>query len=119
MMEQLFAQQGQGRVFLAMLLGGLVVAGLAHGATLARRTFPLLAVAGDLLVALALLAVLLCPVLYMETPLRLYGLLGVVLGAALYAAGVMPVTEALLRRVKKCLPGLAQKEGNPSKGAKT
>ena len=62
---------------------------------------------------------LLCPVLYLETPLRLYGLLGIVLGATLYAAGVMPVAEALLRRVKKCLPGLAQKEGNPSKGAKT
>lgn len=118
MIEQLFAQQGQGKAFLVMLAGGMAVAALFHVATFVRKRWRFLAVPGDISVALALLTVLLMPFVTMDTPLRLYGLLGVALGAALYAAGMAPMAEALCRKVKKCLQRRPQKEGNPLSKAK-
>lgn len=118
MIEQLFAQQGQGKAFLVMLAGGMAVAALFHITTFVRKRWRFLAIPGDISVALALLTVLLMPFVTMDTPLRLYGLLGVALGAALYAAGMAPMAESLLRRVKKCLQRHPQKEGNPLSKAK-
>lgn len=119
MIETLFAQQAQGRAFLAMLLGGLVVAAVGHGASVLRRWRRWLAVPGDVLMALALLAALLYPMILLETPLRLYSLLGLALGGALYAAGIGPAAERFLRWMKKCVRSQPQKKGKPAPDAKT
>ena len=67
-----------------------------------RRRWRSLAVPADVLLALLLLAALMFPVLALHTPLRLYGLLGLTLGALLWLAGAAPILAAAER---KCARG--------------
>lgn len=99
MIEQLFAQQGQPQAFLAMLLGGLALGGAAQLNAAICRRWPRLSVPADVLLALGLLAVLVFPAMALDTPLRLYGLLGLTLGAAVYAAGIAPLAAAVGRKI--------------------
>jgi len=98
-LEVLFAQAAQGRTFLLMVLCG---AALALGVQLAgcvHRWKPWLGMAADLLCAVGLALALGQIILRSGEGLRLYGLLGLCIGAALYAAGIAPVVNWLQRRL--------------------
>ena len=66
--------------------------------TWARRRWRRASAALDVCLALFLLAALLTPLMLLDTPLRLYALLGLTLGAALWAAGIAPVLSAAARK---------------------
>lgn len=100
-LEVLFAQAAQGRTFLLMVLCG---AALALGVQLAgflHRASRLLGMAGDLLCAAGLALALGQILLRSGEGLRLYGLLGLCIGAAIYAAGIGPAVGWLGRRITK------------------
>lgn len=98
MIEQLFARQGQEQAFLAMVLSGLVLGVAAQVCAWARRRWRRTAVVLDVCLALLLLAALMTPLMLLDTPLRLYALLGLTLGAALWAAGIAPIVSAAVRK---------------------
>ena len=94
-LEVLFAQASQGRTFLLMVLCGAAMAlGVQLSGFLHRRK-RWLGMAADLLCALSLAMALGQIILRSGEGLRLYGLLGLCIGAALYAAGLGPVVKWL------------------------
>ena len=100
-LEVLFAQSGQGRTFLLMVLTG---AALALGVQLAgflHRASRLLGMAADLICAAGLALALAQILLRSGEGLRLYGLLGLCIGGALYAAGPGPVVGWVIRRCQQ------------------
>ena len=100
-LEVLFAQAAQGRTFLLMLLCGAALALLVHLCGFLHRISCWLGMAGDLLCALGLAAALGWILLHSGEGLRLYGLLGGCVGAALYAAGIAPMVGWIGRRLTK------------------
>ena len=98
-LEVLFAQASQGRTFLLMVLCGAAMAlGVQLSGFLHRRK-PWLGMMADLLCALSLAMALGQIILRSGEGLRLYGLLGLCIGASLYAAGVAPAVSWLHRRL--------------------
>lgn len=89
-LEVLFSQAGQGRTFLLMVLCGAALALCVQLAGFLHRWKPALGMAADLLCALGLALALGQILLQSGEGLRLYGLLGLCIGAALYAAGLAP-----------------------------
>lgn len=100
-LEVLFAQANQGRTFLLMLLCGAVMGGLIQLGGLVHRVSPLLGLAADLLCAAGLALALGWILLRSGEGLRLYGLLGLCIGGALYAAGLAGPVRWLVSRLKK------------------
>lgn len=100
-LEVLFAQAAQGRTFLLMLLLGAALALLVHLCGFLHRVSRWLGMAADLLCALGLAAALGWILLHSGEGLRLYGLLGGCVGAALYAAGIAPIVGWIGRRLTK------------------
>lgn len=107
MLETLFAQAIQGRTFLRMCLCGLLAGGCLHLTGWLRRRRPWLGALGEAAGVLGLCGAALWTLCRSGGGLRLYGLLGVLLGALAYRAGVQPLLEALRRAcgkmMKKCL----------------
>ena len=90
-LEVLFAAAGQRRTFLLMALLGASVALLIHlGGSLHRVSRPLGMVA-DLLTAIGFALAAAWVILCSGEGLRLYGLLGLCIGGAVYAAGIGPL----------------------------
>ncbi len=87
-LEVLFARQAQGEAFLLMAALGLALGALLQGAGAVNRHHRLLGMAADLLIAVLLTAAILVIALMTGTGLRLYALLGLCIGAALYLAGI-------------------------------
>ena len=98
-LEVLFAQAAQGRTFLLMLLCGAALALLVHLCGFLHRISCWLGMAGDLLCALGLAAALGWILLHSGEGLRLYGLLGLMIGGALYTAGLAPMVGRAMRRL--------------------
>lgn len=100
-LEVLFAKAAQGRTFLLMvLLGALLGLGIQLAGLLHRRG-SLPGMAADILCAVGL-ALALCQVLLQSGEgLRLYGLLGLCIGGALYAAGIAPAAGWIIRRIRR------------------
>ena len=99
--ELLVAKASQGRTFLLMVLLGALLALGIHLAGLFHRQNPWLGMAADLLCVL-LLALALCRLLLTTGEgLRLYALLGLCIGAALYAAGIAPAAGWVGRRLRR------------------
>ena len=101
MMERLFAVQQQSSVFLLMLLCGIVLAFVLDMVRYARMAVRRGKMLLDVLPALALLASMLQAMAAGYETMRLYSLLGLVLGAAVYAAGLAPVVALTVRAMKK------------------
>lgn len=103
-LEVLFAQAGQGRTFLLMTLCGAV---LALGVQLSGLVFSRhrrAGMAADLLCVLGLTAALGQILLHSGGGLRLYGLLGLCIGAVLYQAGIAPGVRWLAARLRRRTP---------------
>lgn len=101
-MERLFEIPRQGEVFLLLLGSGVLLGALWQGLGFLRRRLPRCGAVWDVLFALSLGGTLLLALLrWREQRLRLYALLGVCLGAALYLAGPGAAVDALCRHVRK------------------
>ena len=100
-MSKLFLIPHQGNVFLTVLCVGLALGGVWQLLTCLRRHYPRAALLWDALFALSLLGALLATLLkWREEQLRLYALLGLCLGSALYLAGPGSLIRAICRRIK-------------------
>lgn len=100
-LEVLFAQAAQGRTFLLMVLCG---AGMGLGVQLSGFLYGLnrwLGMLADLLCAAGLAAALGYILLQSGGGLRLYGLLGLCIGAALYTAGIGPAVGWMTRKIAR------------------
>ncbi len=98
-LEVLFAKASQGRTFLLMVLCGALLGLAIQLAGFLHRKGPLPGMAADVLCVLGLTLALCRILLQSGEGLRLYGLLGLCIGGAVYAAGVGPAVGWLLRRV--------------------
>ena len=98
-LEVLFAQAGQCRTFLLMVLLGAAMALLVHlsGRILRRNRW--FGMAADLLCAVGLALALGQVLLSSGEGLRGYGLLGLLIGGALYAAGLAPAVGWVMRKL--------------------
>ncbi len=98
-LEVLFAQAHQGRTFLLMLLCGAAMGLLIQLSGFLHRANPFLGMAADLLCAAGLALALGWILLGSGEGLRLYGLLGLCIGGALYAAGLAGPVRWLTQRM--------------------
>lgn len=104
-LEVLFAQANQGRTFLLMLLCGAAMALLVHLAGYLHRVSALWGGAADLLLASGLALALGGVLRQSGEGLRLYGLLGLLIGSALYASGLAgPVAWVMRRLISRLHP---------------
>ena len=94
-LEVLFAQASQGHTFLLMVLCGSAMGLGVQLAGFLHHWKSWVGMAADLLCTFLLALVLGWIILYSGEGLRLYGLLGLCIGAALYAAGIGPVVRGL------------------------
>ena len=101
-LEVLFAKARQSRTFLAMVLLGAGMALLVHLSGRLHRRSAALGMASDLLIAVLLACTAGQLLLAGGEGLRLYALLGLMIGGALYLAGPGPVVGRILQRVKNC-----------------
>lgn len=102
-LEVLFAAAGQRPTFLLMGLLGAAMALLIHLGGGLHRTNKPLGMAIDLLIAVFFALTGAWILLRSGEGLRLYGLLGLCIGAALYLGGVAPVVDwlgGILRRLR-------------------
>lgn len=100
-LEMLFARAAQGQIFLWMIAGGLLLGALLTLSGRLQRRHALPGVALDVLCALLAAAMTLGAVFWSGDGLRLYGLLGLLLGIALWRAGVQPVLDGASTGLKK------------------
>ena len=98
-LEVLFSQATQGRTFLLLTLCGAALALCVQLAGFLHRWNRWLGLAADLLCALGLAAALGEILLNSGEGLRLYGLLGLCIGTALYAAGIAPAADWLGKHI--------------------
>ena len=116
-LENLFAQAAQGRTFLMMCVCGLLLGAMLHLSRALRRRRPWLGNAVDLLAAILLGGMALIVLLRGGDGLRGYALLGLLLGAALYQAGLSRLLTLLARPVHILAQKIRRKAGNgPSAG---
>ncbi len=115
MLENLFARSGQEEVFLYMTGCGFLFGMLLHLSGMIRRSRRLLGALGDLLSAAALGGMLLMILLHYGGGVRAYGLLGLLIGALLYWAGVSRLIDAMAALMRKLLKRL-QKTSAPKEG---
>ena len=92
-LEVLFAQAGQCRTFLLMVLLGAAMALLVHLSGRIHQRNHWFGMAADLLCAVGLALALGQVLLGSGEGLRLYGLLGLCIGGTLYLGGVAPAVE--------------------------
>ena len=99
--ELLFAKAFQLRTFLLMLLLGAATGLAIQLAGLLHRRSRFLGSAADLLIAFALAGALGWIILLGGEGLRLYGLLGLCIGGALYASGIAPAANWVIRKLRQ------------------
>ena len=99
--EVLFAAAGQSRTFLLMALLGALVALLIHLSGCLHRFSRLLGMLADLLISLLFALGSAWIILRSGEGLRLYGLLGLCVGGALYAGGIAPAVDWLTRSLRR------------------
>ena len=116
-LENLFAQAAQGRTFLMMCVCGLLLGAMLHLSRALRHRRTWLGNAVDLLAAILLGGMVLVVLLPSGGGLRGYALLGLLLGAALYQAGLSRLLSALARSAHFLAQKIPRKAGNdPSAG---
>ena len=99
-LEVLFARAAQGQAFLLLAAGGAVLGGMLHLAGWLHRVWRLLGMTADVLCALAAALLLLGAAFVTGSGLRAYALLGLLVGLALYRAGVQPVLCRAVRLMR-------------------
>ena len=108
-LENLFAQAAQGRTFLMMCVCGLLTGAMLHLSRALRRQRPWLGNVIDLLTALLSGGSALIVLLRGGEGLRGYALLGLLIGAALYQAGLRYMIGGLFRQLRRPIHFLAEK----------
>ena len=103
-LEALFARAAQGQAFLLLAGGGVALGALLQLAGALHRVWRMAGLAADVLWVLGAAALVLYTVFQAGTGLRLYALLGLLTGLALYRAGVQPLVSAAARRMQKLFP---------------
>ena len=93
-LEVLFARAEQGRAFLLLAAGGALLGALLHAAGWLHRAWKPAGMAADVLCAMTAGVMLLGGAFLTGSGLRAYAVLGLLVGTALYRAGVQPVVEA-------------------------
>ncbi len=96
-LEMLFARAAQGRVFLLLMAGGLLLGLLLTAAGALYRWSRVAGMVADLLCALAAAGLVMTAAFLAGDGLRLYGLLGLAVGVLLYRCGVQPAAAGVLR----------------------
>lgn len=99
-LEVLFAAAAQRRTFLLMTLLGAALGMLVHLNGCLHRASRPLGLAGDLLTAFFFALAGAWILLQSGEGLRLYGLLGLSIGAALYLGGLAPLVNGLARLLR-------------------
>ena len=99
--ELLFAKASQGRTFLLMVLRGAALSLVVQLAGFLHRKSTWLGLAADLLCALGLALGMVQILLTSGEGLRLYGLLGLCIGGAVYAAGIAPGIGWIIRHLQR------------------
>ena len=99
--ELLFAKASQGRNFLLMVLLGAALALVVQLAGFLHRKSTWLGLAADLLCAVGLALGMAQILLTSGEGLRLYGLLGLCIGGAVYAAGIAPGLGWIIRHLQR------------------
>lgn len=110
MLEALFAQQQQEKVFLALLVLGLLLGLMLHLGTLLHR-HPILRGLWDGLSAAVGSGMLLTVLMVFRSGLRAYAILGLLIGGLLYAAGFSGMVQGILRLLKKMCRKVRAKAG--------
>ena len=114
MLETLFAHAVQKEIFLLALRWGVALGAVGQGLNWLRRCMPALRWMCDVLLAASGAAMLLGVTLHSGDGVRLYALLGMLLGVLLYTAGAGRVLEAAGRSLHKIYEKFhIPKEGKP------
>lgn len=100
-LEALFARAAQGRCFLFTAAGGLLLGAMLTLAGRLYRRGRLWGMAADGLTVLLFALLALGSAFLSGDGLRLYALLGLLLGAALWRSGIQPVLDSLGRALQK------------------
>ena len=98
-LELLFLKAGQCSTFLTMVLLGAGMSLLVHLAGSLHRWKPWLGMAADVLLVCSLALAVGQLILLSGEGLRLYGLLGLMIGGALYTAGIAPAVGQVMRKL--------------------
>ena len=116
MLEVLFAHQSQEQAFLAFVVCGVALGLMLHlGASLRRRSL-LLSSIWDVLCALSCAVMVLLVLFRFRTGLRAYAVLGLLLGAVLYLAGLAHILQGMGRLFQKYKNSHRPKAGKPPFG---
>ena len=99
--ELLFAKASQGHTFLLMVLLGAALSLVVQLAGFLHRKSTWMGLMGDLLCALGLALGMAQILITSGEGLRLYGLLGLCIGAAVYAAGIAPGIGWIIRHLQQ------------------
>lgn len=100
-LETLFARAAQGQVFLLVTAGGVLLGLLLTGAGALYRLSRPFGMAADVLCALLMGAMLLGAAFLAGDGLRLYALLGLVIGILLWRTGLCPLAMGLFGALQK------------------
>lgn len=111
-LEVLFARSMQVQAFLLLTAAGVALGAAMHLAGWLHRRQRLLGMLADLLSAAGATAAAVYTALLTGSGLRLYGLLGLCTGAALYAWGVGPVIRKMADLAAKTFPAKAGMRGS-------
>lgn len=115
MLETLFAQRSQEQAFLALMTCGLVLGLLFHMGS-ALRSHPVWSALWDVLTAALGTGAVFTVLLKFHQQLRAYAILGLLLGALLYLAGLYQPLQALGRLLQKYKHMLRPKAGESTSG---
>lgn len=111
-LEVLFARSMQVQAFLMLTAAGMALGAAVHLAGWLHRLSKPLGLLADLLCAAWVTGAAAYVALLTGSGLRLYGLLGLCVGAALYAWGAGPVIRAAAKLAAKTFPAHAGKRGH-------
>lgn len=100
-LEVLFARQGQSRAFLQLCCLGMAAGMLLHLSVGVHRRSRLLGAVLDVLGCLLMAAAAALVLMRSGIGIRLYGVLGLVIGILLYVAGMMQVLRLAARLIHR------------------
>ena len=103
-LETLFAQASQGRVFLLVTAGGVLLGLLVTAAGGLYRLWRPAGMAADALCAVLAAAMLMGAAFLAGDGLRGYALLGLMIGVLLFRTGLCPLAAGIWRGVQKLFP---------------
>lgn len=115
-LEVLFAQQNQCSAFLQLCVLGLAAGMLLHASVAVHRRRRIIGSVLDVVCCMGVAVLAALVMLRSGSGVRLYGLLGLVIGMLLYAAGVMQAVRWLSRMVTRGKAAIDSKHADRQSG---